>query len=206
MSRPSRPARVYLWIALAAAVLAASFYFDAAVQSWMTARFSLGGEAVMRTVSKWGDAPTHLVVGLTGAAIFCAIGNRRWTLIFAAMVLACVIAGTVNPAVKTLAGRSRPSVKTGVAWNGPTLEQKHRSFPSGHTVLTTAFFSALVLARPWMALAFAPIPLLIVASRLYLNAHHLSDVVFGAMLGFCCALLACRLLRIWFKADAPDAR
>jgi undecaprenyl-diphosphatase len=82
------------------------------------------------------------------------------------------------------------------------LEQKYQSFPSGHTVASSAFFGALLLARRGIGLACLPIPILIATSRLYLKAHHLSDVVFGAILGFCCALLAWRLLRIWFDTEA----
>ena len=193
--------RVYLWLLVAAAVLALAFYLDAAVMSWILAQHTAEGEAFMRKVSKWGDAPAHLVFGVLGAAITFATGHRRWTLIFAAMLLACTLAGVFHPTIKMLAGRSRPAVKVNVGWTGPTLEQKYQSFPSGHTVASTAFFSALLLARRGLGLACLPIPMLIASSRLYLKAHHLSDVVFGAMLGFCCAVLAWRILRIWFKPD-----
>ena len=194
--------RVYLWIALALAVLALAFYFDAEVMSWLLAQRTPAGEAFMRKVSKWGDAPTHLALGAIGFAVAHFAAHTRWRVIFLAMLLSCTLAGVFSPTIKALAGRSRPGVKVNVGWTGPTVEQKYQSFPSGHTVSTSAFFGALLIARRWIGVALLPIPILIGSSRLYLKAHHLSDVVFGAMLGFCCALLAWRILRIWFKPEA----
>lgn len=191
--------RVYVALLVAATALATAFLIDAAVMDWILARRTPGGEAFMRKVSKWGDAPSHLAIGAVGFIVAYFTGNRRWALIFFAMLLACALAGIFHPTIKMLAGRSRPGVKTNVGWNGPTLEQKYQSFPSGHTVSTAAFFGALIIARRRLGLALLPIPILIASSRLYLKAHHLSDVVFGAMLGFGCALLAWRILRIWFK-------
>ena len=195
---------VYAWLLIAAAVLATAFVVDAAVTEWILARRTPEGEAFMRKVSKWGDAPTHLALGAIGFIVAYFTGNRRWALIFFAMLLACALAGIFHPTIKMLAGRSRPGVKTNIGWNGPTFEQKYQSFPSGHTVSTAAFFGGLLVARRRIGLALLPIPILIASSRLYLKAHHLSDVVFGAMLGFCCALLAWRILRVWFKSESPN--
>ncbi len=196
--------RVYLLLAAAALLLAMAFEIDAEVMNWILAHRTPDGETFMRKVSKWGDAPSHLAIGAIGAVIAYLKGNRRWALIFFSMLLACAIAGIFHPTIKMLAGRSRPGVKTNIGWTGPTFEQKYQSFPSGHTVSTAAFFGALLIAQRRLGLALLPIPILIASSRLYLKAHHLSDVVFGAMLGFCCALLAWRILRVWFKPDAPN--
>ena len=143
----------------------------------------------MHRVSRWGDWPAHVGLGLLGLGIAYALGNRRWLIICTAMVLACALAGAVNRVVKIGAGRARPSVTHETGWNGPRLSSKYHSFPSGHTASSTAFFAVVVLARRRLGLALLAVPLLIAASRLYVNAHHLSDVVGGALLGFLCALL-----------------
>jgi undecaprenyl-diphosphatase len=184
-----------------AAILAAAFLCDAAVQTWVVQHQTPSALGLMRFVTKWGDWPTHVAAGVLGAAIAYALGKREWLVIFAAMVIACAVAGSVNRVIKMTAGRSRPSVKVERGWNGPSAKSDYHAFPSGHTAASTAFFAALVFARRRIGLALLPIPLVIAASRIYLNAHYLSDVVFAAMLGIACAAL------VWyFAARQPVLR
>lgn len=189
----------FIFFLVAVVLIAASFCFDAAVQQWMAAHQTKSGQAFMRAVSRWGDWPPHVAIGLIGAAISWAVGNRSWTTIFVAMILACALAGLTNTAIKNITGRARPSVKVNIGWNGPTTQEKYHSFASGHTAATSAFFVALILARRRIGLALLPIPALIAFSRLYLNAHYLSDVVCAALLGICCAMLVDRALLARFS-------
>ncbi len=192
----------WLYFLLAAALLiAAAFYFDSDIKNWMARHQTPAGQEFMRNVSRWGDWPTHVILGTLGAIVCWMLGQRAWTKIFIAMLLACALTGLINPVIKAAAGRARPSVKMDTGWKGPTLQQKYHAFPSGHTVATSAFFAALLLARRRLGLALLPIPLLIAFSRLYLNAHYFSDVVCGAILGFCCALIAWRLIAFWEKSQ-----
>ncbi len=135
----------------------------------------------MKRVSWWGDWPPHIVAALLGAVIASALGSRRWIMICAAMVIACALAGTVNRAVKIASGRARPTVTEDAGWNGPRFGSKYNSFPSGHTAATVAVFGTLFLARRRVGILLLPIPLLIALSRIYLNAHHFSDVIGGAL-------------------------
>jgi undecaprenyl-diphosphatase len=176
-----------VFVALAALVIASAFWFDAAVQSWMVSHQSPGMRAFMRNVSWWGDWPWHVAFGLIGVAVAYACGSRRWLAIFVAMIIACAVAGTVNRAIKIAAGRSRPSVEIDAGWNGPRFSSKYNAFPSGHTAASSAFFAALCFASWRFGVWFLPIPLLIGFSRLYVGAHHLSDVVCAAILGAVCA-------------------
>lgn len=190
------------WLAfaiLAAVILAAAFCFDAAVQGWVAEYQTQAGVKFMRGVSKCGDWPSHVIIGIAGAAIAYSMGRREWLMIFAAMVIACVVTGSASRVIKIAAGRSRPSVKVDVGWNGPSLKSNYHAFPSGHTASSTAFFTTLCLARRKMGFALLPIPLLIAFSRIYLNAHHLSDVVFAAILGIVCAVLVRRLVARRFE-------
>ncbi|MGZ5025054.1 MAG: phosphatase PAP2 family protein [Chthoniobacterales bacterium] len=202
MKRFLRSAGFYFLLAIL--LLASAFYFDGAVQQWMTHHQTHSGIVVMQFASRWGDWPPHIAVGLIGVAISWSLGSRAWMTIFVAMILACAVAGIINPIIKGTAGRARPSVKVDAGWNGPSSGQKYHSFPSGHTVATSAFFGALILARRRIGLALLPIPVLIAFSRLYLNAHFLSDVVFGALLGICCALIAWRLIRRWEESRIKE--
>ena len=189
MSILRQPQWRYVLLALGALLIGSAFWFDVMVQSWMVSHQTPGARAFMRSVSWWGDWPAHVLLGIVGAGVAHLVGSRRWFAIFAAMIVACAVAGTVNRAIKIAAGRSRPSVEIDVGWNGPRFSSKYNAFPSGHTAASTAFFAALCVARWRVGVWLLPIPLLIGFSRLYVGAHHLSDVVFAVMLGSVCAAL-----------------
>jgi undecaprenyl-diphosphatase len=91
-------------------------------------------------------------------------------------------------------------VKHELRWNGPRWSAKYHSFPSGHTAASTAFFGVLIFANRRAGLALLPIPLLIAASRIYVAAHYLSDVVGAAIIGLLCAWLCARAC-----LDSPPA-
>ncbi len=186
---------VALWALVAAAALGLSFFFDAAVQAWIAQHQVPGWRAAMRLVSRWGDWPSHVALGLIGAAFAYFLGNRQWLAIFAAMVLACALAGTVNRGIKIVAGRARPSVTTDAGWHGPRLSSEYNAFPSGHTAASTAFFAVLLFARRRVGVPLLAIPLLIAFSRIYIAAHHLSDVVAGALVGILAALVLWRAVQ-----------
>jgi membrane-associated phospholipid phosphatase len=183
-----------LFLALAAVALICAFYFDNQVQYWTAQHQNHATKAFMRTVSRWGDWPSHAVLGLVLVAIAYWRGNRKWTRIFVTMLVACALAGASARIIKVTTGRARPSVKTESFWSGPRLSSKYHAFPSGHTAASTAFFGTLFFVSTRLGLACLPIPLLIAFSRLYVGAHHFSDVFFAAILGIMCAFLAAK----WF--------
>ncbi len=190
----------WLWLLLTFAVggliLVCAFHFDPQVQRWIAEHQSRGVKTLMRNVSRFGDWPEHAALGLMCLGIAYWRGNKKWIRIFAAMLLACAMAGISARAVKIATGRARPSVKTEATWSGPRFSSKYNAFPSGHTAASMAFFATLLLASWRIGLACAPIPVLIAVSRMYVAAHYLSDIVFAAMLGVLCAVLAARLLQI----------
>lgn len=188
-----------LLLAIGVLFVAAAFYIDLSVVNFVARQQASRGVTFMRAVSRWGDWPTHVLVGLLGLGIAYARGSRRWVSIFAAMLIACALAGTLNRVIKVSAGRARPSVHAGHGWNGPSLRSKYQSFPSGHVACSTAFFVALCFARPRIGGALLAIPLLIAISRVYLTAHYLSDVFFAAALGVACALFTWRFLLPWLS-------
>ncbi|HEV8306429.1 MAG TPA: phosphatase PAP2 family protein [Methylomirabilota bacterium] len=103
---------------------------------------------------------------------------------------------------------SRPA---GSAWGGffhsPCLwDARYQSFPSGHA--TTAFAVAAALAeavparrRIWLAIAGG-----VGVSRVLLNAHFVSDVLGGSILGWWSGQLGVRLLDRLALLAPPSAR
>jgi membrane-associated phospholipid phosphatase len=175
--------RWFLVFPAAALLLFASFYADAGVHAWMTQHQSSALRGFMQAVSKYGDWPEHVLLGLLLVGIAYWRGSKHWQRIFAAMIIACALAGVAARVVKISTGRARPTVQTQAEWNGPRLNPRYNSFPSGHTAASTAFFATLVFASWRIGAGFLVIPILIAFSRMYVAAHHLSDVVCAAMIG-----------------------
>ena len=155
----------------------------------------------MEAVSWWGDWPGHVLLGLMLMGIAYWRRNKRWMRIFAAMLLACALAGIANRVVKISAGRARPNVQTEARWSGPSFSASYHSFPSGHTAASAAFFATLAFASWRVGLGLLAIPLLIAFSRMYVGAHHLSDVVAAALLG---ALIAYFVARRMFREETKQ--
>src|SRR5437660_768170 len=148
----------------------------------------------MRYVSLFGDWPSHILIGLVLLGISWRRGNKQWTRIFLAMLIAMSLAGVTGHVIKRTIPRPRPSVHTDVRWGGSRFSSKYHSFPSGHVDASTAFFCTLFLANRRIGLACFLIPILIGLSRMYLGADYLSDVVCAAVLGIFCALIVAHFL------------
>jgi membrane-associated phospholipid phosphatase len=183
-------------IGIAAIAIAVSFHFDDSVRDFMMQHQNREMRNLMRYVSFYGDWPTHAAAGLILLVLAWRRGNKEWTRIFLAMLLAMVLAGVTGTVIKRSLPRARPSVHTETRWGGPRFSSKYHSFPSGHVGASTAFFGVLLIARRRVGLACLPIPMLIGFSRLYIGAHYLSDVVCAAVLGLLCALLLVLAMRI----------
>lgn len=180
----------------AALLLLASFYFDGATQVWIAQHQNTGVRNFMRGVSRLGDWPAHVALGLAALVLAYWRRSKKWMRIFAAMILACALAGAAARVIKISTGRARPSVQTEAEWTGPRFSPRYNAFPSGHTAASTAFFATLVLASWRIGLGFLVIPLLIAFSRMYIAAHYLSDVVCASLIGLLAAyLIACWMLR-----------
>jgi membrane-associated phospholipid phosphatase len=124
------------------------------------------------------------------------------------MMLASTLAGATVNSIRLLSGRTRPSEREARSgwyglWYGKTFllrKNKFHSFPSGHTASAFAFFGTAAWARRrwgWLALSLAGA---IAWSRLYLNAHHLSDVVVALIIGLLLAFV------VWRRAGPPLRR
>ena len=185
---------VFYWligIVIAAIVMVAAFYFDEPVRNFIAQHQSRATHNFMHKVSRFGDWPEHFALGLVLAGLAWWRGSKKWTRIFLAMLAALAIAGLVGRGIKIGTGRARPSVRAEEVWN--RFSTKYHAFPSGHVAASTAFFGVLFFANRRAGLACLPIPILIGFSRMYLDAHYLSDVVFAAILGILCAILVARL-------------
>src|SRR5688500_6344069 len=105
----------FLISAGAVALLLASFYLDAGAQAWVHEHQTAGARNFMEAVSRYGDWPSHIALGLVLVGVAYWRGSKRWMRIFAAMILACALAGLANRVVKISTGRARPNVQAEAA-------------------------------------------------------------------------------------------
>jgi membrane-associated phospholipid phosphatase len=188
---------VFYWliaITIAAIAIGVSFYFDDAVWIFVRQHQNRSVYDFMRNVSRFGDWPSHLVLGLLLLGTAWIRGSRKWSRVFLAMLVAMALAGLAGTVIKRTIPRPRPSVHTDTRWGGPRFTSKYHSFPSGHVGASTAFFVVLLIVRRPVGLACLPIPILIGFSRMYVGAHYLSDVVCAAVLGTLSALVVAHFL------------
>ena len=56
-------------------------------------------------------------------------------------------------------------------------------FPSLHTATSTTVLGFVLRYRPWLAIVFGPVVLLLLAATIYLRYHYVVDLAAGALLG-----------------------
>ena len=219
LSRPPSVTAMPIWRThqrLVACALAAVFAIAAAmvvidaplaeaarhVPHWLALIF---GEVTDFGKSGWFLWPTGLLLIAISALSSQALTRfSRLTLAAIAvrtsfLFIAIALPSTIVTIVKRLIGRARPFIGEHAdpfLYKQLVWRPDYASMPSGHA--TTAFAAAVAIALIWPRLR---IPMLIYAvliatSRVVLDAHYVSDVVAGAVVGAVGALL----VRDWFAA------
>ena len=152
-----------------------------------------------QTLSSIGNTHNALPLVLAFGAAGLATGSSREKQTSIMLAEALVTSGLWTSAIKYVAGRERPrEMHEAVAdWTGPGGAfgadgngGGHASFPSGHA--TGIWAAATVLAYQYPAYHVVPTlaygsAVAISYSRMVMNAHFLSDVVVGGLIGYGCA-------------------
>lgn len=190
--RSKRRFPLYLFLAFVAAALTlgAAFLLDDTVIAWIASHRIKSLRDLAGEISDYGDwPPTCGVILLAlGWAIFKK--DRRWIAIFVLMIYTSIIAGIAGNTLRSLAGRTRPNAKVPQGWYGLRMDGKwifsknqFHAFPSGHSAAIAGLLLPLaVYSRRMRIPALAGI-VLVGCSRMYVNAHHLSDVIGGYLVG-----------------------
>ncbi|MGI8480665.1 MAG: hypothetical protein ACR2MF_01115, partial [Chthoniobacterales bacterium] len=104
MTTRQRAIQPILWGAIIAiGFIAIAFWLDAATREWVVAHQMPGLRHAMELVSTWGDWPSHVGLGLVLCALAYVRGRKRWLRIFAAMIVACALAGVSARVIKIAA-------------------------------------------------------------------------------------------------------
>ena len=216
---PPRPAGM-LWAAVGMlavfgllGIVGATVPVLGAVDDWwrLLVGTAPGGTAASAVVPMFfqylGQAPGTVGLLLLLPLALAAFGRWRSGL-FVASAGAFTI-GALSQGMKDLADRPRPAADAALGLYGPLVGVDHGSYPSGHVV--TAAFAAVAIAalfppHPgsartiwWVVGVFLIVGM--VWQRTLVNAHWLSDAVFGALAGAGGALLMWWLFWPWLHRD-----
>jgi undecaprenyl-diphosphatase len=158
--------------------------FDPQAEAWVVAHRAAWLSSVAKIVTWLGSLA--IIVPLLTVTVVSLIARRRdWG---RAILLVISIAGAVGlyDLVKQLVQRPRPPASLWIGHFDGT------AFPSGHATQAVAFYGMLAivlsLRRPFRTQAMvwtgaALVSILVGASRIYLGAHWLTDVLAGYSLG-----------------------
>jgi membrane protein DedA with SNARE-associated domain/membrane-associated phospholipid phosphatase len=157
---------------------------DPHVTAWVIAHRTGWLTSALQVLTWLGSTAFIIPAGLA-TGLYFVLGRRDWR---PPVLLTVAVAGAVGlyNIVKALVGRPRPPA---AIWIG---HYTGASFPSGHATQSTAFYAMLAIvvcaglsfrrrAIAWSAAAL--VVLIVGASRIYLGAHWLTDVLGGYALG-----------------------
>jgi undecaprenyl-diphosphatase len=157
---------------------------DPHVTAWVIAHRTGWLTSALKVLTWLGSTAFIIPAGLA-IGLYFLIRRRTWRPL---VLLAAAVAGAVGlyDIVKPLVGRPRPPA---AIWIG---HYTGASFPSGHATQSAAFYAMLAIVlgaglssrrRAILWSAAALVVLIVGASRIYLAAHWLTDVLAGYALG-----------------------
>ena len=124
---------------------------------------------------------------ILGVGLFFFKSTRQFGFeIFFALTLELLVC---NAIVKRFTKRERPfrrNEEVNLLINPP----KDYSFPSGHTLCAFLAATIMIYFNLWIGIALFLVAFIIAFSRVYLYVHFPSDVLAGAILGVCIALIS----------------
>lgn len=138
----------------------------------------VGMTVIFKSISRLGDWPLWLAIGLVLSAGGGAVEHRAVLLAGASIVLSVLL----FKLLKNLTGRPRP-FETHTGLTALMAPPDKFSFPSGHTMSAFAIYSSFLATLPWLAPWVLSAAVLIGLSRIYLGLHYPTDVLMGALLG-----------------------
>lgn len=175
-------------------ILQAIHNLDVSTCLWVSVKKRYQYRKVIYLISKTGDGPLYIAVGL----LLFFMGGKGGQLFFGAGVAAYVLELIAYWILKNTIKRDRPTsmeIFQG-AWIIPSDKF---SFPSGHTAAAFVFATLCLHFYPLFAPAAYVWASLIGASRVCLGVHFPSDIVAGMILGITSCWCAMFLQRIFFS-------
>lgn len=192
MNSPTAPhsfPRILACAAIAILAIAGSFLLDDLATKVIQG--ANGGHwnqnPAVELLSKYGDWPELMVLGLAGVFAARRLRNVRWQRLLLSAMIASTLAGMTVNLSRLTTGRTRPRATADQGWYGPKHGEQwligaadFNSFPSGHTATAFGFAGIFLFASPELGVIAIAVASAIAVSRILLGAHHPSDVITAA--------------------------
>jgi lipid A 4'-phosphatase len=198
MARDPPPAaqRFLALLILTSAIVAASIAWLDRPLALVFARISPATHTVFTAITTFGYSTGYLVLaGVLAVGFAIAARNasdmarkrwfarNAWRAVF--VFVAVAGAGLVGDIMKPVFGRARPHLLIsdgvfGFTWHG--AHAAYWSFPSGHAITAVSLAAALAVIERRLWPLYAAAAVLVMASRVVLAEHYLSDLIAGAFI------------------------
>ncbi|ONN26694.1 PA-phosphatase [Thermosipho affectus] len=151
-----------------------TFLLDGYVNSLDLSMFN---NVIIEKINSMGELDFLTFLGITSFLVCFDDPYTSFT-----MVESVGFTSVITYSLKMIIGRGRPnSYEKPFVFNFFSFEGKNHSFPSGHSAFAWALFTPIAERYGDF---FYLVPFLFSFSRLVGNYHWLSDVVFGALIGY----------------------
>lgn len=162
--------------------------FDKPIRKWVLHHQSPILDTAFLALTRVASPTVIIPATLVGSAL---LSRRRGLQIAGAVMMSPAVATAIFLAVKRIYRRKRPA-------GGKRLHQLTYAFPSGHSTASAAIFGTAsyvlyqegMIPRPVAIAAASIAPLLVGASRVYLDVHWTTDVLGGWSVGGLVAALS----------------
>jgi len=194
-----------VWVVFVLGLISGAFVLDDSVVAFVRENSNGTGRWLAGRVSYWGDWYGVFAIGVAIWWVGKKRGSSEIKRLALLMGLCAAISGLGANGVRAVTGRARPFSEAAPGWYGPAKglrvwakgARDFQSFPSAHTAVVAGFFAPLVLrARRRKGRGLALLGSLGVGvmgwARVWVGAHHLSDVTAAAVLGLTVGWLVLR--------------
>ncbi len=166
-------------------LIGGAFVFDDPTRAWINAHQPKWLVELCGAVSDYGDWPELMLLGVVLLGVGWFLRNKSWRRTVVILMVSSTLSGTAVNAVRLTSGRTRPSnTEVEQGFYGLRHDErwligrnKFNSFPSGHVATAAGFFFPLLFLLGWVAAPVALLPLGMAFSRMFIGAHHFSDVI-----------------------------
>lgn len=200
------------WVLVLAFCVFSFFFLDIPIARALKGQRPQWWNITLYELTRYGLAEYYLVPTALLAVMFFVAGRRARGEIkerlynigmkVSFLFLSVAASGILTNIMKILIGRSRPRMLfyTGeYGFQGLNFDVDHWSFPSGHTTTVASFITALFLVTPpnkrVYLIPFVIVAFLIIVSRVTVEAHFLSDIIFSTCWAATVAILLFYILR-----------
>lgn len=177
-----------LWLVLLGLISFFVLWVDRPFSEYIAAYPAMTNSLALKTLSLFGK---NIIIAALLCLIYLACFLRKATaktFVQLHYVILCFLsANLITFCLKMLLGRARPTewlINKNYGFYGPYFQDNFWSHPSGHAVSVMSICFALSFLKPRYIWVYVPLSCILIATRVLLLKHYLSDVMAATLLAF----------------------